>query len=308
MMQAFANFILSGRLQAILVAALAAIATTWVPPYSLLLSYFGAAVVALVTLRLGASQGLLVLAGAIAVAALVSLLTTGQALPPVVSAMLLWWPCWMLALVLRQTVSLGMTLQAAGLMGIFVLMTVYLLHGDPGQWWLEQLSPFEAALEQHGTDLGVENAQALIEEVSRLMTGAVVAAMMLAIIGSLLLARWWQGIVFNPGGFREEFHGLRFPSWLGLVTVTGMLVAQFNSGLPGAFSAQAALVLLVLYLFAGLAVAHALAANYSSGRVILIVLYLLLLFVPHVVMLLAAVGLLDTWLDFRTRFGKPVEK
>ena len=37
-------------------------------------------------------------------------------------------------------------------------------------------------------------------------THAVVAAEALTILSALFIARWWQAMLYNPGGFQQEFH------------------------------------------------------------------------------------------------------
>ena len=80
-MKALAGFIVSGRYQAILAASLCGILAFTLPPFSTLTNYLGAAVVSLVTLRIGISQGLLVLAAATAVTAGFFLLVLALLLP-----------------------------------------------------------------------------------------------------------------------------------------------------------------------------------------------------------------------------------
>ena len=64
------------------------------------------------------------------------------------------------------------------------------------------------------------------------------------------------------------------------------------------------LAAMVLFL-QGLAVVHGMLAKTGSGSVWLVVLYLLLIFfMPQAVMVLATVGLMDVWIDFRARVGE----
>ena len=63
------------------------------------------------------------------------------------------------------------------------------------------------------------------------------------------------------------------------------------------------MIMLVPYLFAGLAVIHALVAQAGRGRGWLMAIYVLLAILPQSALLLAGGGLLDTWIDFRRRFG-----
>ena len=61
------------------------------------------------------------------------------------------------------------------------------------------------------------------------------------------------------------------------------------------------LVVFALYLNQGVAVLHAVFAGRQLNAVWLFMIYLLMFFIPHIVVLLALAGLADTWIDFRRR-------
>ncbi|MDH3560941.1 MAG: hypothetical protein OEN52_08315, partial [Gammaproteobacteria bacterium] len=82
-----------------------------------------------------------------------------------------------------------------------------------------------------------------------------------------------------------------------------MLVAQFTQGLSSDMAAQSVIVLLVPYLFVGLAVVHGVVAQTGRGNGWLIAVYIMLAILPQATLLLAGGGLLDTWIDFRRRLG-----
>jgi hypothetical protein len=94
-MKALAGFIVSGRFQAILVAALSGVLAFALPPLTTLIHYLGAAVVALVTLRVGVTQGLQVLIVATLLTVLFYLAAGTQAATVAVMVLLLWLPCWL---------------------------------------------------------------------------------------------------------------------------------------------------------------------------------------------------------------------
>jgi hypothetical protein len=141
------------------------------------------------------------------------------------------------------------------------------------------------------------------------MTGLVLASLILSALCSLLLARWWQALLVNPGGLQTEFNQLRFGRTVGLLTLGVMLFTRFAPDLASDMAAQSVMIVLVPYLFAGLAVLHGLVAQAGRGRAWLIAVYVLLAVIPQSMLLLAGGGLLDTWIDFRRRFsstgGKP---
>jgi hypothetical protein len=303
-MKALAGFIVSGRYQAILAASLCGILAFTLPPFSTLTNYLGAAVVSLVTLRIGISQGLLVLAAATAVTLLFHRLTGVPGATIAVTVLMLWVPCWLVSVVLRRTVSLAVAMFTAAALGVVALISVYAVAGDPAPWWHEHLKLLGSVFEQAGMFPHGASVDALLEDLSRLMTGVITASLVLGALCSLLVARWWQALLVNPGGLHSEFCSLRFWQSTGLMVVGLMILSRLARGPSSDMAAQAVLVMLVPYLFAGLAVLHGLVAQQGRGKGWLIAVYVLLAIIPQVALLLAGLGLVDTWIDFRRRLGR----
>ncbi len=299
-MKALAELIARGRWQAVLVTAVAGAMTYLLPP----LSYLAAAAVALVTLHIGVLPGLQVLLLAAGVTLLFCQL---PGIPAVLALnllliLLLWLPCWLLALVLRQTRALGHALLVAVLLGACLLLAIYGYFGDPAPWWVERLNELGAALGEAGVTMQSLGDSDLVAEIATLMTGVVVASLITGILGSLLLARWWQSLLVHPGAFRAEFCSLRLGNLAGLSTLCMMVLARFVPDTLGDLAAQLAMVMLVPYLLTGLAVIHTLIQQAGRGTGWLVAIYLVLAFLPQASLLLAGGGLLDTWIDFRRRF------
>jgi hypothetical protein len=304
-MKALAAYIVSGRWQAALIATSCGVMSFLLPWLGGMLNYLAAAVVVLVTLHVGMLPGLQVLLIATTVTVLFYQVMGVQAVVGLVMVLLLWLPSWMTAAVLLQTRNLGSALRAATLFGACLLLVVFLFYGDPAPWWLQQLQLVETTLQEAGvslpeslSDTGLQN------EVAALLTGMVVASLVVGVIASLLLARWWQSILVHPGGFRKEFYALRLGSVTGLVTLAVMVMARLTQGTFSDFSAQLAMILLVPYLLVGLAVIHSLLKQYRRGSGWLVAVYILLAVFPQATLLLAAGGLMDTWIDFRRRLRR----
>lgn len=310
-MKALADFIVSGRFQAMLVAAASGILAFLAPPWSTLLVYLGAASIALVTLRISPSKGLQVLAIATLLTGLFYQLAGISAVAIAITLLMMWLPCWIASGVLWRTTRMALAMLSGAGVGLVVLVLIYGIYGDPAPWWFERLQQLEAALEQSGLFPQDTSAEALMQDLSRLMTGVVLASLVLSALCSMLLGRWWQALQVNPGGLRSEFNKLRFGQTTGLLTLGAMIFAQVASGGVRDLAAQAVMIMLVPYLFAGLAVIHGLVAGAGRGRGWLIAVYVLLAILPQSALLLAGGGLLDTWIDFRRRFGgggtKPVQ-
>jgi len=303
MMQGLAAFAMSARWRAIVVATLSAAGAWVLPPLTSPLVYLGGAVIGLVTLRLGALQGLSVAGAGGAALALVGAVGSGFALPMVVGAWVLWLPAWALGVLLRSSRSLALCLQGAAAFGLLLLIAAYAWLGQPAAWWAprldELLGPAFAAQ-------GLDTAQ-YFPSLARWMTAMSVAALMFGALMSLLLARAWQAGLYNPGGFGTEFRSLRLGKGFAVVSLAAVMIATVTSGGVAELAADAVVVLLVVYLLQGLALVHAVVNSRRAHRGWLIGLYVVLLMAALQVMpLLALLGWMDAWIDFRTRIGRSV--
>ena len=283
-----------GRSAAVLIAAPTAV-LFWVFPPILIVS---GAVVALVTLRRGAAEGALLAALAGLGAGGLAGLVLG-AVGPMLSVLLACWtPLWMLAWLLRATVSLSVTLRAAALLGLLGVGGFYLVLGDPAVWWSQTLDGLRQGLTTlpSGERATLEQLLDLLRSWAPLLPGQVVSAALLFVLAGLLLGRWWQALLFNPGGFRPEFHQLRLGRPLALLALA-LFGAAVLSGWP--LLSNLVLVLGTLYSMQGIAVAHALIFKLRLSPAWLLLLYLFL--VPLLSQLVMALGIADAWADFRTR-------
>jgi hypothetical protein len=127
------------------------------------------------------------------------------------------------------------------------------------------------------------------------------------LIAMLLLARWWQSALYNPGGFQSEFHGLVLPasvSPLAAICGVGVLLQRLQG--PGIGLAMELLTIIVVLLaLQGLAVTHNRVAAGGFRRGWLVGVYMTLLVASQIALIaLAAVGLADTFVDFRGLRGK----
>jgi hypothetical protein len=298
--KALAGYIVSGRWQAALVTAASGLLALILLP----LSCLGAASIALVALYVGVLPGLQVMVLAAASVVLLYLLAGVQTMVVIVMVLLLWLPCWLSAAILQQTRDLGAALKATTLFGVTLLLLVYATIQEPAAAWLDVLKVLLAMFEEAGFKLQGMSDEQLLQEFAALMTGVALSWLVLAIMASLLLARWWQSVLVRPGAFRDEFGNLRLGNLAGLLTLGMLLVARLTQDTISEITAQLAMIMLVPYLLAGLAVVHSLVKQTGRGYGWLAAVYLLLAFVPQTTLLLAAGGLLDTWVDLRRRLGR----
>jgi hypothetical protein len=302
-MKKLAEYIVRGRWQAVLVVSVAGGMTYLLPPFTTLLNYLAAAALALVTLHVGVLAGLQVMFIAAALTLAFYQLIGAQTIVMLLFllVLVLWVPCWLAAAVLAQTRNLGHALKAVALFGACALLAVYGYFGDPVPWWIDRLQAIAAMLAENGITLKGLSDGELLAGIAALMTGMLVASLIVGVAGSLLLARWWQSMLVRPGAFREEFCKLRLGSAAAWLTLGTMLFAQFTAGKGSELAAQLAMVMLVPYLLVGLAVIHSMVQQSGRGGGWLIAVYVLLAFLPQAALLVAGGGLMDTWIDFRRR-------
>ena len=134
-----------------------------------------------------------------------------------------------------------------------------------------------------------------------MVLGAIALMLSMTVIVSLFVSRWWQALLYNPGGFREEFHSLRLDS-----LVAGILLLTLIAGLmlPNDFRFWAELMAVPLVV-AGISLAHWGANRFSLGTPWLVFMYIgLVISAPVIGGLLVALGFADSLLNLRLRFAE----
>lgn len=297
-MKALASYVMRGRRQAGMLAVVFAVLALLLPP----LSNVSAAIVALVTLRRGWQEGLVISAIAVVAVAGLAYVALGNPLLALVFLVVVWLPAWVVAWVLRATVSLRSALSVATALALAGVVWFYALLDDPVAWWKNTLTTvFQQAIEQAKT-ADMADVGDLLENAAPFMTGVVCTAFLLSIGLSLFLARWWQSVLYNPGGFATEFRALRLTK---AVTVAGggLFAVALGSGTGGGIAADMSVVLLGFFGVVGLALVHDWVAQTKANVAWLMVLYLLLGFAaPHLMAVLALAAIVDAWLDIRRFF------
>lgn len=282
-MRALAEFVMRGRTQAIAVAALG-VAT-------LMFAWVSAAVVGLVTLRRGPRDGLAVLAWALLPALGIAMFGAdiGPAMALIGTALV--------ALVLRLTRSWPLALVASVLMG---LLTALLLHTVASSY-VEQLlvtfNQFLAELNQRSGPTGTQVMKMSAAQVCGLLGFGTVSST----LSGLLLARWWQAMLYNPGGFRSEFHQLRLP----VVVAVSLIVAGLAISSLGPEYRFWALMCAMPLVVAGFALVHGVVGLRGWGRGALVAFYIGWLLIDWVKAGLLLLALIDSGLNFRARLVRP---
>jgi hypothetical protein len=280
-MRALAEYVMKGRAQAVIAAALAT--------GTVLFAWVGAAVIALVTLRKGSGQGSYVLLWAMLPAVVMAAMGDTGPVTTLLGVMLA-------ALALRSTSSWSWALVAAVISG---LMTASLLLTF-GRGYLEEiltlLGDTLAQLASKGGDSAIMPAQPSVQQVAGLLG----LSNAFTVVMCLILARWWQALLYNPGGFSTEFQGLRLPPQL----TVGLLIAGLVLSMLGADYRLWAVIFAVPFVFAGFALVHGLAAKKQLNSNWLKIFYISWLLFDPLKALLLIVAIVDSWLHIRGRMAQ----
>ncbi|HBN16196.1 MAG: hypothetical protein CMQ46_06845 [Gammaproteobacteria bacterium] len=280
-MRALAAFAMAGRRQAIIAAVLCGI----IP----LINMISPALVALVLLRHGPREALMV--AAFAVLPLIGWASVGDMTP-----LILLVGVGVMAAVLRRTASWQYALLAAILVAVGSEAAL-MVRPAVMDLLLQQVEAFMAA--------GGESAE-LPEVTPETLREGVLTLFglmhMLMAVFLLILARWWQALMYNPGGFQKEFHEFRLQPSVAMLLVGLFLLAS----LGGTVLTGWILYFVIPLAIAGVALVHGLVGIKRLSRLFLVAFYLLLLS-PLAVQLLSVAALLDSFYDFRRRIQPPAD-
>ena len=220
-------------------------------------------------------------------------------MPAMLSLALLVVLLWMLALVLRQTRSLAMTILAAAAVGLVVILGFHAAIGDSVTWWQHVLRLwFGPAIEHAGEDS--QQMYLLLDDWAPHMTGFVASAVIVNALLCLFLARWWQAMLYNPGGFGTEYHALQLGRQFAVVTLVVGVLAWIPMGVVTVIMKDVLMLCMTIYVLQGLAVIHDVIARRKMQSAWFIGVYIIVFVMSQLV---AMIGFIDTWAELRNRFA-----
>ncbi len=289
-----ASFILKGPSQAALVAASMAILGIAVPPAA----WVSAAAIVLVTLVNGPKNGLITTALSSLGAGIFAYLIFSSPQVALVFVLLAWLPAWVIASILRQTVSLAYSLQVLTVISLLAVVIIYQLAPNIGEHWREPLDIMVAQLAEQSEDFSLAELKRTEDWVITFLPGLFVGSVMFGTMLSLFLARWWQAIFYNPGGFGKEFQSINLGKFSALCAMAILLIAM---AVGNVFSVALVTVVFVLYAVQALSLLHAVIKIRQVNTAWLFAIYLIIFFIPQVLLLLILLSFADPWLGIRRR-------
>lgn len=271
-MRGLAEFVMSGRKQAIMAVVFLGL----IPLVNLL----NPVVVGLMVLRKGVLEVAIIFAWAI-------LPIGAWAIVGDIAPLIMLFGISGLAWLLRETESWEFTLVATIAIGLGVEIYLRL-----------QPAVLDGLFQQLELLLVTNNLQGIqLEDLRESIGGFIGVGYMFLAIVLLMLARWMQATVFNPGGFQKEFHQLRIGQKMALGLAGLMLLGSYQLLIPQSW----VFYLILPLLFSGIALVHAVVVNKKLSSLWLVAFYALLIVSPTVLLLIVLLALVDSWYDFRSR-------
>ena len=260
-----------------------AIGTCMVAGVLPLLGWVSLVVVALVCLRQGALAGSMVLIWAILP---FSFQTYVVGDPTVFSI----FGIFVLASLLRFTVSWEIVL--------LTLVFYSVIAGLLFDWMVldKFMSVYSSYLENFEMPIVLTDA-----ELRAIIADSVILLIAYGMIAMLLLARWCQASLYNPGGFQKEFHLIKLSPMLSGGILIALIASYSMSNIFGRWLPLLTLPIVI----ASLGFVHWLLASRGMSKRWVVFFYLTLVFFGHLVYpLLIFVGFMDSFLNLRYRLQR----
>ena len=285
-MRALADFIMRGRVQ----AALVVVGAAALP----LLFWLSAAAGCLVFLRRGMSDAFGVLAWALLPAVAWWYFGEPRTLMVLLGAL-------GLAALLRAGWSWNRVLLASIALGLVYGVVLGVVFREPIEAMAQELNKLlPQMLDGLYQQLSVVERARLEALIAPVLNGLIAALLQIVSLVALILGRYWQATLYNPGGFGDEFRAIRIPLWPAMLLLACMLIGP-NFGPQIAMLTPLCSVPLM---FAGLALLHGLVKAGKLAKFWLVGLYVtLLLFMQLIYPLLVVLAIVDSLIDFRGRIG-----
>ncbi len=306
-MLALARFTLKGPYQAALAVGLLAVLAVFIPPMvsstvfgvlvASLCMLLSCTLVGLIILTQGSVSGLKAIGVSILGITLVAWALINAPELGLWTGLVQWLPIILLAQTLRTSNSLALTMLLGLLLGVIGIAAQYLVWGDLEAEMIAQTIQRMGSTDQLDAQLVERNIQLV-----RLFVLAMVAMAYLLFMLIVMIARWMQASLAESAGFGQEFRSLSLGKPAAAVALGLVLVSIW---VPQTWLSSLAFLVVIAFMFQGVAVVHSKLAPRKQARLLLGLFYALLLVFPQAVALTAITGVIDNWLVFRKKPVKP---
>jgi hypothetical protein len=288
-MLALAQWVMQGRFQALAFVIIALATSPWLWPNSILV----AAVIALVWLRQGYKDGLILCAWAV-LPAVVLIIYKDNFMP-----LLMIITAAVSSEVLRKSSSWPYGLLALSGCGLITAIVLEISAQTMLNNYVALYAEFLEQLKEQIKDQ--ELARILANSIDTLFVAGLFGTMLtISTFFSLVIARSWQAKLYNPGGFQQEFHQLRLGR-IDIVIAVVLTLVFYQMGMQYLTWVWIALFPLLI---AGVALFHAIAKSRKLAIQWYILFYSVLLFWDPLKIVIVLLTIVDNFTDFRSRISR----
>lgn len=285
-----AEWAMRGRGQALGCIVILLITSPIIWPNSIL----AAAILALVTLRIGEQQGIQLMLWSLLPLMVLSYM--GELMPGLMLSFSL-----LMAVVLRRSQSWPVVLMLSTIAALLLALLVYQFAQETLDTYL---SVFEKMLDELKNDADakqIEAYEAFSTIISReFFAGTLALLLSISSFLAMILARYWQAALYNPGGFQQEFHQLRMSQvW----AVLSLLAAVYLLSLGKQYVSWVWLVLFPM-IVSGFALFHAAAKRKNLRKHWYVIFYIIVLFGDIPKMILVLLALTDSFANLRQKLSE----
>lgn len=269
------------------------------------LHLLGLLLMLVVTLRKGAREGLLLAAIVSGCTLIISLLVLHRTSEEIVLQIMNPFLLWGLAWILYRSHSWEKVIQLLTGVGLLIVLCMgYFYPQVVAAWSKEWASSFALSMQQvtaaHPALMNKLSAvewQQIITLMSALAPGFRPLLFVIAGLFSLVLARYIQASLYNPGGLKKELYRWHLGYGTGGIITLLFMAAYFY---PTTMLLSMMPVLMLPLLCNGLSLVHFMTAGYRYQFVVLFVLYVCVFFIlQQLLLLVLLLGYLDCFIHFR---------
>jgi hypothetical protein len=306
-LRALARYTLNGPYQAAAVVGLLAVLAVFIPPMlgnNLFVVMLGSLcmmlsciLVSLIILTQGSVSGLKAILVSVLGITLVGWTLVNAPTLGLWIGLVQWLPIILLSQSLRSSKSLALTILAGAGLGAIAIIAQQLLVGPLDNDLVARLFQSMGETGKAPPELPPGTLELL-----RLFVLAMVATVYLFIMVILFIARWLQAGLAGSSGFGEEFRALTLGK---TAAALALLLVGLSFWLQQDWLISMVFLLVIAFMFQGLAVVHGKLGPKRYGLLLLTVFYVLLVTIKQAIALVAVTGVIDNWLVFRKKSVKP---
>ncbi|OGT46794.1 MAG: hypothetical protein A3E83_03840 [Gammaproteobacteria bacterium RIFCSPHIGHO2_12_FULL_41_20] len=213
---------------------------------------------------------------------------------------------WFFAVILYKEGDFSLVLQTGALLTMLIVSLVHIFFPEVDKWWSTQLTTYFNqspalldTLKSHSTNVSLVE---MIDTTKYYATGFLMAMVFVNAVIQLIIARWWQAAMFQPGALKKELHAIRLGRLIGVFFIGGIFLSYVRNRV----ALDIMPILYVTFAIAGLSLLHYIVTLVKvSPWFWLLMMYIAVIWLfPVSIIIVAVTAFFDTWFDFRKYVSK----